>query len=243
MISIKKNRTPILPKCKFLCDGKLDDKLDEYELTRFLNCHSTTLFIGKPRSGKTSLLYSLFKSKKLLRKCFENIFLFQPSHSRASMKDKLFDQLDDNKKFDELTYENLKYVVDTIKYEVEEENINNCIIFDDMGAYLRDHQVKQLLKELVMNRRHLHTSIFFLCQTYKSLEPDIRKLFSNIFLFKVSKKEMENIMDEIIESYNKNNIDEIIKLVYDKPFNFLFINTDTQTLFKNWDQILISDNI
>ena len=159
------------------------------------------------------------------------------------MKDKLFDQLDDNKKFDELTYENLKYVVDTIKYEVEEENVNNCIIFDDMGAYLRDHQVKKLLKELVMNRRHLHTSIFFLCQTYKSLEPDIRKLFSNIFLFKVSKKEMENIMDEIIESYNKNNIDEIIKLVYDKPFNFLFINTDTQTLFKNWDQILISDNI
>ena len=52
MISIKKNRTPILPKCKFLCDMKLDDKLDEYELTRFLNCHSTTLFIGKPRSGK-----------------------------------------------------------------------------------------------------------------------------------------------------------------------------------------------
>ena len=243
MISIKKNLAPKLPKCKFLCDGKLDDKLDEYELTRFLNCHSTTLFIGKPRSGKTSLLYSLFKSKKLLRKCFENIFLFQPSHSRASMKDKLFDQLDDNKKFDELTYENLKYVVDTIKYEVEEENINNCIIFDDMGAYLRDHKVKRLLNELVMNRRHLHTSIYFLCQTYKSLEPDIRKLFSNIFLFKVSKKEMENIMDEIIESYNKNNIDEIIKLVYDKPFNFLFINTDTQTLFKNWDQILISDNI
>ena len=38
MISIKKNRTPILPQCKFLCDGKLDRKLDEYELTRFLNC-------------------------------------------------------------------------------------------------------------------------------------------------------------------------------------------------------------
>ena len=56
MISIK-NRTPILPQCKFLCDGKLNQKLDNYELTKFLNCHSTTLFIGKPRSGKTSLLY------------------------------------------------------------------------------------------------------------------------------------------------------------------------------------------
>ena len=34
MISIKKNRAPILPQCKFLCDGKLDTKLDDYELTK-----------------------------------------------------------------------------------------------------------------------------------------------------------------------------------------------------------------
>ena len=148
MISIKKNKYPILPQCKFLCDGKLDKKLDEYELTRFLNCHSTTLFVGKPRSGKTSLLYSFFKSKKLLKQCFENIFLFQPRHSRASMKDKLFDQLDENKKFDELTFENLNYVAEKIKDEVEEEpEINNVIIFDDRGAYLRDSDVKKLLKE------------------------------------------------------------------------------------------------
>ena len=162
------------------------------------------MLIGKPRSGKTSLLYSLFKSKHLLKKVFENIFLFQPSHSRLSMKDKrLFDQLDN--KFDELTYLNLKYVVDTIKYEVEEENINNCIIFDDM-------------------------------------EPDIRKLFSNIFLFKVSKHEMEDIMDEIYEG-NKQNIDQIIKIVYDQPYNYLFINTDTQRMFKNFDELIFSDNI
>ena len=102
MISIKKNLAPILPQSKFLCDGKLGQKLDEYELTKISNCHSTTLFIGKPRSGKTSLLYSLLKSKKLLKQCFENIFSFQPRHSKASMKDKLFDQLDENKKFDNI---------------------------------------------------------------------------------------------------------------------------------------------
>ena len=199
------------------------------------------LFIGKPCSGKTSLLYSLFKSKKLFKQCFENTFLFQPRHSRASMKDKLFDQLDENKKLDELTYENLKYVVDIIKHEVEEEpEINNVIIFDDVGAYLRDNHVKQLLKEIVMNRRHLQMSVYFLCQTYKSLEPDIRKLFSNIFLFKVSKKEMETIMNEIIEGH-KNDIDEIIKLVFDKPYNYLFINTDSQRMFKNFDEIIFSD--
>ena len=65
-------------------------------------------------------------------------------------------------------------MVDTRKDEVEEEpDINNELIFDDMGAYLQDHQVKQLLKELVMNRRQYHASLYFICQTFKSLKPDI----------------------------------------------------------------------
>ena len=38
---------------------------------------------------------------------------------------------------------------------------------------------------------------------------------------------MEGIMNEIIEGH-KNDIDEIIKLVFDKPYNCLFINTDSQ---------------
>ena len=36
MITIKKYKSPILPQCGFLCDGKLDDKLDKYELMKFL---------------------------------------------------------------------------------------------------------------------------------------------------------------------------------------------------------------
>ena len=68
------------------------------------------------------------------------------------MKNKLFDQLDDNKKFDELTFHSLNYVLDTIKNEIEEKpEMNNIIIFDDMGAYLCDTNVKRLLQELVMN--------------------------------------------------------------------------------------------
>ena len=53
---------------------------------------------------------------------------------------------------------------------------------------------------------------------------------------------MEGIVNEPIECH-KDNADEIIKLVYDKPYNFLFINTDSQKLFKIFDEILISDNI
>jgi hypothetical protein len=78
-----------------------------------------------------------------------------------------------------------------------------------------------------------------LVQTYYSVEKDIRKLFSNIFIFRVSKKEMEVIFEEIIERH-KSYIPDITKLVYDKPYKYLFVNTDSQRLFSGFDEILIS---
>lgn len=240
IITIKKNEKPKLKTCVMNCDNKLHSKLDKYELTKFMNQHSTNLLIGKPRSGKTSLLYSLFQSNKMLKKVFHNIYLFQPSHSRSSMKDKLFDVLDDNNKIEELTYESLLEVKERIQEANEEEN--NCIIFDDMTAYLKDNDVSKLLKELVYNRRHLHVSIFFLCQTWYSVPKDIRKLFSNIFIFKVSKNELKSIFEEVVEDQEKlNNIDGIRKIVYDKNFEYLFINTDSGRMFKGFDELIFEE--
>ncbi len=232
-ITIKRNKKPDLPVCQMVCDKKIHPKLDKYELTKFLNCHSTNLLIGKPGSGKTNLIYQIMKS--ITNKCYDKIYLFQPEKSRISMKDKLFDQLPDDQKFEELSFENLEYVNDTL-----DDEGNNCIIFDDMGAYLKNNDIKKLLKEIVMNRRHKHVSIYFLVQTYFSIEKDIRKLFSNLFIFKVSKHELNTIYDELIE-HKREYVDEIIKLVYDKPFNFMFVNTDTQRIFKNFDEFIIED--
>ena len=100
--------------------------------------------------------------------------------------------------------------------------------------------MRKLLKEIIFNRRHYHISIYFLCQTYLSLEPDIRKLFSNIFVFRVSKKELERIFEEVVES-KKEYINFISQIVWDKPHQYLFINTDSQRLFKNFDEIIIDE--
>ena len=234
-MEIKKNKAPHLEPCKMNCDGGLHKKLNEYDLTKFLNCHSTNMFVGAPGSGKTSLVVSLFKSSDIFYKVFHNIYLFQPSQSRASMKDNVFDNV--SGKYDELTYENLEDVMNKLKDE--DPKYCNCVIFDDMGAYLKNKEIKKMLKELIFNRRHLRTSIYFLCQTYMSVEPDIRKLFSNLFVFRVSKKELEKIFEELVEQI-KDNVLPISKLVYDKRYNFLFINTDSGRLFKNFDEILFS---
>ena len=78
MISIKKHKKPILKNCEMRCDKPLHKKLDKFELTRFLNKHTTNLLIGRPGSGKTSLLFSLFENKEILRKVFHRIYVFQP---------------------------------------------------------------------------------------------------------------------------------------------------------------------
>jgi hypothetical protein len=83
------------------------------------------------------------------------------------MKKDIFEELPDEQKFDELNYDNLLLVLDTIKSEPE---YNHCIIFDDMGAYLKDNAIRKLLKEIIFNRRHYHISIYFLCQSYLSCE-------------------------------------------------------------------------
>jgi hypothetical protein len=232
MLSIKENIKPKLKVCEMVCDKGLHPKLDKYDLTSFLNNHSTTLMVGKPKSGKSSTLYSWFHSKDVFKNTFDKVFIFMPQKSRESMKDKLFDRLPDEQKYEELNLENLMDVENNLS------EYNNVIIFDDMGAYLKDGEIKKKLKELVFNRRHKHLSIIFLVQTYLSIEKDIRKLFSNLFIFKSSKKEMETIFDELVE-LPKDYILPIMKVVYDVPYNYLFINTDSQRLFKNFDEILI----
>lgn len=239
-IEIKKNDCPNLKKCVMNCDNGIHDKLDKYELTKFLNQHSTNLLIGRPRSGKTSLLYSLFKSNKILRNCFHTIYIFQPSQSRASMSDKLFDTLPEDQIFEELSFENLNTVLERIKCDAD-EGFNSAIIFDDMTAYLKNSDTFKLFKELIFNRRHLRTSLYFCVQTWFSVPKDMRRLWSNIFIFKTTSDELNNIWDEVIE-YPKELINPIRKMVYDKPYQYLFINVDSQRLFKGFDEIILNDN-
>jgi hypothetical protein len=51
MIRIEENKQLHLVKTKMICDNGLADKLNNFEVLKHLNQHSTTLLVGKPRSG------------------------------------------------------------------------------------------------------------------------------------------------------------------------------------------------
>ena len=221
-MNIVKLKAPTIQPPKMCCDEDLHKKLNDFELTTYLNSHSTNLLLGKPKSGKSSLMWAMLKNKKLLNGVYHNVYLFQPEHSRASIKGNIFKKHDPSKMFDELTYDNLSEVIQRIKATDSKEN--NVIIFDDMASYLKS--------------RDTLTSIFFLNQTYYSVPKELRRLFSNIFLFKVSKNEMKNLFDEVVEDDNVKEMMPILsKVVYDKPYQYLFINTDTQKFYKCFDRI------
>lgn len=240
MIKIKENPKPTLPHTNMVCDTMLHSKLNKYDLTSFMNCHSVNLLIGRSRSGKTSLLHSLFEHRGLLRHCYNTVYLFMPVQSAASIKDSVFDKIPEDQIFHELTFDTLCEV----KLRIEEDaaqGFTSCIIFDDFAADMKNKATLKLFKELVFNRRHLRLSMFFLIQTWFSILKDLRRLWTNIIVFKVSKNEMANIWDEVVE-YDDTFMLPVMKMVFNEPYKFLFINLDSKRLFDCWDEILLEDD-
>jgi AAA+ ATPase superfamily predicted ATPase len=92
-IEIIKNKKLSLDIPQFTCDSGVADHLNKYEMLKHLNGFYFTGIIGRPGSGKTSLLMSFLtgkKKKKVFRKAFHNVVVVMPSTSRQSMKQDLF---------------------------------------------------------------------------------------------------------------------------------------------------------
>jgi hypothetical protein len=241
MISIKEHEKPELPICKMACDVKLHEKLEKYELTRCaFQKHKTTGIIGLPGSSKSSLVWSWFKSPKVLKKCFTKIFYIAPANSIASMEDNIFANLPDNQIFNELNGAVLEEIIDYCKNSESDEKI--CIIIDDMASSLKDFEVQKALKHIAMNKRHYHIfQTIIISQTWKSVPMEVRRLYDNIFLFKVGADDLKNIFDETLQAY-KHLAMEITKLVFDKKYQYLYISLSDNRLFKCWDELIFEGN-
>tara|TARA_R110000737_G_scaffold259553_2_gene268075 strand:- start:1056 stop:1841 length:786 start_codon:yes stop_codon:yes gene_type:complete len=204
------------------------------------------LIVGKPRSGKTNLLLNLTtKTNKQFNRKFDRVYLFSPSV--LTMENNPFELLPDDQKYEELTLSNLKSVLADIK-ESEEKVL---FIFDDVIADMRGKgkaELENLLHKVFFNRRHLagrggSVSIIATSQTYNKIDPKIRRTASHLIFFEnKNKKELDTIFDEVI-LIPKKEYYETLRYVFDKPFQFLFVDTtlpDNKMMFKNFNQLTIA---
>jgi GTPase SAR1 family protein len=235
-ITIKENKLPALKKPSFVVDGKLHDKLDEYEITKLMNKHTFSLFLGKAGSGKSTLLISLLQSPQLFKKVYHNIILFCPPNSRASIKNDFWSVLPEEQIYDELNYDNLQEAY-TLAENNASEGFRTLIVLDDVQKYLKG-ECEKLLLHMVNNRRHASLSIWIACQTYKSIPMQVRMGLTSLFIFKINKQEMKNIFEEQVE-ISDEAFKEIVDISYKKPHDFIFIDSNNQRIFLNWNEIII----
>ena len=189
----KINKKLILNPPEFNCDGNLAPHLKVYDMLQHLNNFGFTGVIGKPGSGKTSLVISMLTSKKenrVFRKVFDNVILVMPTCSRESMKKNVFKNHHPDKMFDELTYGSIMSIYNQLLTNSGNKE-TSLLIMDDVGASLKDPAIATILRKIIFNRRHLKVSIVVMLQSYMSFAKEIRKLFSNIIIFKPSKTEFE----------------------------------------------------
>lgn len=162
-----------------------------------------------------------------------------PPSSIKSMKNNIFKKHDEDKIYDELNIESINDIYNKLNI-YSKDNENTLLIMDDVGSSLKDKNIQKILKTIIYNRRHLKVSIIMLCQSYLSIVKEIRKLITNIFMFKPSKTEMINFMEELFECKKEAALD--LLSLYKNKGDYLMLNVDSQRIYHMFDEILIEEN-
>ena len=240
MIHIKHNDAPKLNKPTFSVDGKLHEKLDDYEITKLMNKHNVTLFLGRGGSGKSTLLISFLKSKPLFKRIYHKIILFCPPNSRGSISDNFWAKnLDEEDIYDELTLDNLQDAYDLAQAN-RDEGLRTLIIFDDVQKQMKG-ECEKLLLHMINNRRHASLSLWLACQNYINIPKQVRQNLTDMFVFKVGKNEMNNLLTEHLE-INKEIFEKLQQILFKQPHEFFYVNTLTGRMFQNWDELIIEND-
>jgi hypothetical protein len=227
-----------LSKFKFNCD-EVDSSVPK-PLPQNLN--HFMLIVGKPGSSKTTLLLNLMcKRGKMYNKKFDKVYLFSPS--LGTIDDCPFEELPDDQKYEELSYDILHGVLEEIKDSGEKV----LFIMDDVvNDMKKEHHLEKLLCKVLMNRRHQcgaggSLSVWITTQVYNKVPAPVRKCVSHLILYETKNRmELDSLYNEVIVGLKKEEWYQLLKYVWDKKFNFLFLDSTkpfNQMYHKNFNNL------
>jgi hypothetical protein len=189
------------------------------------------LITGKPNSGKSTLWINLLikKSKNTFYKQFDKVYIF--SNSIETITEKI--HLPEEQILPGL--DQLEEVLETIRKTKDK----TLLVLDDCMSEVKatDHIMK-----MIANRRHIGggVSIIITSQIFNRIPLSIRKMASDVILFNTSnKKELESVFSDF-SSLSKPNFLSLCEHIFDHDaHNFMWLQTATETYFKNFNKIII----
>lgn len=210
------------------------------------NTPFTMFLVGKMGSGKTNLLLNLMLGtaggSQFYNKVFDRVFFIG---NVKTINSKTEIDLPEDQIFDELTLDVLLQIED----EIADSDEAVLLVIDDQTANLKKKGIKDKIMNFTYNMRHKCASgkkskkkkphglhIIITAQKYNKIEKSVRVVGTHYALFKPSKTDSKEFMDEVL-SIDKNTWVSIQKLVYDEPHNFLFYNAKKSIFYKNFDEI------
>jgi len=204
------------------------------------NTHATWLFIGKPKSGKSTYAFSLISSKKRgYFKLYDNIHIIMPPDSRKSLQIK---EVQAHKRvYDELTRDVLNDINEDIDGLIEEKGKagNSLIIYDDVGSAVKNNDVQGGtggLQAMSWNFRHRSVTQYYLLQTLRSLPLPVRKVATILVMWNIGMVEQDMIYEEFMTFLTKKQWEAITRHTFNvKKYGkhtALWINTDEQKIYR-----------
>ena len=104
---------------------------------------------------------------------------------------------------------------------------------------MKDKDLIKSLNEFLIKSRHIGCSFIFTLQAYNLFPLVLRKLLTNISLFKPKNKiELDSVRRELI-NLNEEDTLQLMNFVFDNEYNHLDVDTNTNILRKNFNKLLI----
>ena len=180
----------------------------------------------------------------MYNKKYDRVYLFSPS--LATIEDCPFEDLPEDQKYEELSEAILEGVLEEIKDSGEKV----LFIMDDVvNDMKKEARLEKLLCKVLMNRRHQcgsggSLSVWITTQVYNKVPAPVRKCASQLVCYETrNRMELDSLYNEIIVGLTKMEWYQLCKYVWDKKFQFLYLDTTrpfSKMYHKNFNQLSLT---